>query len=401
MLPANVFSEGRDATNVRGLVLLRWLAAAQVVVSSALVVVAAGAVSAATRLDRAPSVAHVDQLKVVALSLPEVRTALQGGQWSAFSEFAARRLGARVAVTSALPGVTPRRGTSMTLDQSRRILNSQSDATPSVIGIDGDYFHAMGVSLVEAEVGMPRPLRDDEVVVNRAFAAAWWPGQAALGRTVSLGPRDAPARRVVAVAEDVAHGAVGQRPLPEVYVSMPSGLRRVHVLVHGRASSDAAVAAVEAAVAAGRVDAIVGSADTLLSLRRNQYRGVLTTAAGTTAVAAMAVIVTFAGVAATAWMVSASLQRDTAARVAVGATPTAVILGRGRRFGPEAVAAVVAGTLAGVAVLEKYGQLVGISPLSSWGATTAACAVAVALLVIVLLPHLVDVRRPWRDQLAR
>jgi putative ABC transport system permease protein len=81
------------------------------------------------------------------------------------------------------------------------------------------YFRAMGIRTVEgrgfdAEDGTaPRPV----YVVNRAFAAAYFQGEAALGKTLALG-RFVPVGDVVGVVDDVRHLGLDREPQPIVFV---------------------------------------------------------------------------------------------------------------------------------------------------------------------------------------
>ena len=85
-------------------------------------------------------------------------------------------------------------------DDSGRPFTSGGDVTIST----GDYFEVFQTPIVRGRVFNER---DDSsappvLVINRALADRWWPGQEPLGQRIKLGREDEPAREVIGVVEN-------------------------------------------------------------------------------------------------------------------------------------------------------------------------------------------------------
>lgn len=83
------------------------------------------------------------------------------------------------------------------------------------------YFQTVRMPLLRGRALTDADGRGDRrvVVVNRAFAQRWWPGQDALGKTVRLFTADATPYHVVGVVGDVRQHAREREPLPELYIA--------------------------------------------------------------------------------------------------------------------------------------------------------------------------------------
>jgi predicted permease len=84
------------------------------------------------------------------------------------------------------------------------------------------YFAALGIRLLEGRDFADRDTTrgDPVVIVNRATAARYWPGESALGRRLKIGPLEGsnPWMTVVGVADDIRHFGLDSEPRREIYL---------------------------------------------------------------------------------------------------------------------------------------------------------------------------------------
>ena len=109
--------------------------------------------------------------------------------------------------------------------------------------VSDQYFRVMGIPLVEGEffASPESPDMTPVVIVNRALALRYWPGDDAMGKRLKLGPPDSksPWFIVKGVVEDSTQQALDRAVKPEAYFAlsqMAFRYRRMNVLV--RASGD-------------------------------------------------------------------------------------------------------------------------------------------------------------------
>jgi len=100
---------------------------------------------------------------------------------------------------------------------------AEGEPTPSVNfrAVRDDYFETTRMPL---RAGRPISTADVEgaepvAVVNETFVTRFWPGEAAIGKTLSIFTRDGTRYRVVGVAADVHQHGLDLDPLPEMYLS--------------------------------------------------------------------------------------------------------------------------------------------------------------------------------------
>jgi putative ABC transport system permease protein len=108
--------------------------------------------------------------------------------------------------------------------------------------VSPDYFSALGIRLIEGRTFTADEMRGRAaVIVNRAYAARFWPDGGALGAQIKWGTLDW--MTVVGVVDDVvAGGLTRSRDTPGLYWPLqPAGVRAPLVLVV-RAAGDAAIA---------------------------------------------------------------------------------------------------------------------------------------------------------------
>jgi putative ABC transport system permease protein len=111
-------------------------------------------------------------------------------------------------------GVVPLQGAGMTL------------GTPTLV--EGDYFKAMGISLLNGRFFMPEDKLGSQmvVIVNRKLAEHYWPGQNPLGKRMRMGLIETPTPWLTVVGEvgDVKMGAADEATTEQMYEPLTQGL---------------------------------------------------------------------------------------------------------------------------------------------------------------------------------
>jgi predicted permease len=140
----------------------------------------------------------------------------------------------------------------------------------------GDYLSTFGVPLIRGRNFAPEEFAENRqvVLVSRALAGKYWPGEDPIGKQLHWGgpPSTAPWQTVVGIVGDVVDGPLGSEPAIHVYapyievddrqLAAPVGslFRRIHVAVSSEVdaasitpSARAAVAAIDPALAMANV----------------------------------------------------------------------------------------------------------------------------------------------------
>jgi len=132
----------------------------------------------------------------------------------------------------ALPGVTPAiTNAAPTTSGGGTTFLSVEGVEDADVGagyrvISEGYFRVLGIPLLSGRLFEPSDLADGErvVVINRAFADHYWPGESALGRRVRADSfeswifgGEAPWLTVVGVVDDILHWGFESEPRPEMY----------------------------------------------------------------------------------------------------------------------------------------------------------------------------------------
>lgn len=124
------------------------------------------------------------------------------------------------------------------------------DDTPlaDVRAVSPNYFQMMGIPLLQGREFTGTDTKDapQTVIVNRAFAERYWPGEDPLGRRLSEGDGW---MTVVGVVGDIHQSGLDQEAAPHVYASfLQAPVRRSGLLLRGAADPLSLVAAVRAQV---------------------------------------------------------------------------------------------------------------------------------------------------------
>ena len=98
--------------------------------------------------------------------------------------------------------------------------------TPSLV--EGDYFRAMGISLVHGRLFTPEDKHGSQlvVIVNHKLAEHYWPGQNPLGKRMRMGLVETPTPWLVVVGEvaDVKIGAPDEETTEQIYEPATQGV---------------------------------------------------------------------------------------------------------------------------------------------------------------------------------
>jgi putative ABC transport system permease protein len=256
-------------------------------------------------------------------------------------------------------------------------------ATLAIPQLDGRDFNAGDTA------GSPRV-----AIVNRAFAARFWPEARAVGKRFWMGrvAADAPLTEIVGVVEDVRQYGLDEPPQPTVYRSLaqvPRGSLSVVARHDGVGATSllqtmrGAAAALDSSLplgAGGTMDAQVAT-----SIRQPRYRAI-----ALAAFAVCAAVIAFVGLYGTlAWIVRAR-RRELGIRLVLGADARDVSMLVIRRGLMMAATGVVLGLAGAAAASRAIASLVfGISPMD----LPTFFVVGASMLILALVASWVPARR--------
>jgi predicted permease len=228
-------------------------------------------------------------------------------------------------------------------------------------GVTPEYFETMGMRLLAGRIftGVEElRVRPGKVVVNQMFAQRYFPGADPLGKRFGKSAPDHPASpdfEIIGVVNDAKYRSLRQPIQPMLYDPDPynGGLLVVHVRT--RANPEDVIAPVRQAVASLdrampiiEIDTLAGEVDASSSGER------LTAILGSI-FAALAVLLSAAGIFGLLAYAVAQRQREIGIRMALGARPGNI---RGL-IGRQALAMVVMGLLAGLASSQIIARITG------------------------------------------
>lgn len=251
------------------------------------------------------------------------------------------------------------------------------------------YFDVMGLTLARGRAFVPADGRPDApltAVVNETMARAYWPDGDAVGRPLRFG--DTPAV-VVGVVRDSVYYALGEPPLPYLYVpfgpvAFPDGLT-----FHVRAATDGLALSRPLTAELRRLDPRVR---VLNALRYEDLRADAMFPARALAVlsggfGALALLLFLAGTHGVTAYAVAARRREFALRVALGAAPAAIrraIVREAIGWGLPGIAIGAAATLAVAQLLRTF--LFGVTTADPWAIGTAALAVVATSAIAAFVP---------------
>ncbi|MGH9619766.1 MAG: ADOP family duplicated permease [Bryobacteraceae bacterium] len=93
---------------------------------------------------------------------------------------------------------------------------------PQICTVSLGFFRAAGVPILRGRSFMPADINNNNrtIIVNRAFARYFWPGQNPIGKHVNFQEQPPLWRTVVAVAGDVRQQGLAAQALPEIYLPL-------------------------------------------------------------------------------------------------------------------------------------------------------------------------------------
>jgi putative ABC transport system permease protein len=268
--------------------------------------------------------------------------------------------------------------------------------------VSTDYFTTLGVPLLRGRLFTDQDVdgRQDVVVIDETAARRYWKGTDPVGTRISIGAPDE-WRMVVGVVGSVRHEGLDTEPEPEAYMparqkflSLGSVLPRTLTVVM-RVSGPPSAAASLLRTAIHEIDPQqpVGAIRTMDDLIGASVAPRRLDLLLLTAFAALAIVLTAAGLYGVMGYVVAQRTREIGVRMALGATPRrmlALVLGQAGWLTCAGIALGLAGarTLAGVLAT----MLFGVSATDPW----VYASVAIGLGAVALLAVAVPVRRASR-----
>lgn len=255
------------------------------------------------------------------------------------------------------------------------------------------WFETLGIRLVRGRtLGVQDDARGERVVVvNEAFVRRFSPERDPIGRMVSVGlmGRGVP-RRIVGVVADTRHARLDGPAEPGVFIPwLQQPLAAITFVI--RASRDAEALAPAVTQLLFEVDARVGLArlatlDALMDQRLRERRFLTLLLAS---FAGVAIVLSCVGVFGVMSQAVAERTREIGVRLALGATPRAILAQLIGEAGTLALAGIVAGlAVAAVAMRGLAGFLFGVAPFDPLSLSLAVGALAMLSLVAALVPTL-------------
>jgi putative ABC transport system permease protein len=300
----------------------------------------------------------------------------------------------RAAVTSASPfsGIDAR----LNLEIERPTIELKPPVRAHPRLVSPGYFAAMGIPVTR---GRGLDDRDTEsgsrvVVINETAARRYWPNANPIGARISLG---SPPRfmEIVGVVGDVRHEALAVDAEPEAYIPFRQGFiaigvgldRAMTVVVRSRADEGATAAAIRTAIASvdrqqpvGRIRAMNAMIAASIGPQRLNYLLV-------TAFAAVAVVLTAAGLYGVMSYIVAQRTREIGVRMALGASPRQVLAMVMRQAGTMMAVGIAIGIAGALAVTRWTASLLfGVSAADPTIYATASLLLALVALGAAAVP---------------
>ena len=278
---------------------------------------------------------------------------------------------------------------------NRTYAEGQRGETIENVAVSPGYLATLGVRLIEGRDVGPADANGtpDVAIVNATMARRFWPGESALGHTVTIASTGRTFRVVGVNADHKQHGVL-ERPAPFVYFAAAQRPSRYNFLV-ARTSGDATalVAAMRRELVALEPGLVVMDASTMAAHMAAALLPARVGALLATAFGALGTVLAALGLYGVIAFSVARRTKEIGVRMALGAEPAGVLT-MVMRQGLTLVGVglgVGAALAAGVAFLLR-GLLYGVTPLDpvAWGAA------ALALLTAGALANAVPARRAMR-----
>ena len=274
----------------------------------------------------------------------------------------------RAGLTSDLPFTA--RGNTMGIALEGRPSDLGQDALFRLVS--SDYLEAIGARLAAGRLldVRDRPESTPVVVVNESFARKYWPGEDALGRRLDTGTGGATNLwlTVVGVVADIRERGLDLASAPAVYV--PYTQARIsffvpsEIAVRTKGEPRGMAPLVQAAVWAVDPEQPVVDVRTMGDIADAEVAGRRRVLGLLSAFAGLALILATVGVYAVLAQLVSERRREIGVRLAIGATPSAILLSVLRHSAALTMSGAVVGLLAAAAASRVLGSLLyDVSPL--------------------------------------
>jgi predicted permease len=257
------------------------------------------------------------------------------------------------------------------------------------------YFRTLGIAIKQgrdfAETDAKGAL--PVVVINEAMARRFWPGESAVGRTITVAATKEQ-YQVIGVAADHKVYSVGERPTPFVHMAVLQAPSSYNLLIaRTRGSAEATLAAVRRELAAMEPDLVLVASQTMeraIAVTLLPARVGAALAAGFSLLGTLLAAIGLYGV--IAYSVGRRM-REIGIRIALGARPSGVV----RLVLQQGLALTLAGLLAGLAIAALAARMLG-GVLYGIGAgdPVAWCGAVAVLLGAAFAANAVPARRASR-----
>lgn len=314
---------------------------------------------------------------------------------AAFIDQLTERLGTLPGVQSvAISGIVPLGGDALVASFHPAGRTDIPGTRPSTLSVGPRYFATLAIPVLQGREfdASDRQGRPAVAVVNRTFAATYFPGQSALGRQIDIGGEAY--AEVIGVVQDSRIDTIGEAPKSVVYYPFAQRPRRLVVMARMAGDPASAVPAVRAAILAldsgsrVEVSTLREAASTELGMRQTG-----TQMAG--AIGLVGALLTAIGLYGIVSYRIAASTRELAIRMALGATRGQLLGGVLRTSGYVVGVGALVGI--GLSLLVTPTLRVFLAGLSPVDPLAFAAAVGV-LLVVTLVASVVPARRLVRMQ---
>ena len=269
---------------------------------------------------------------------------------------------------------------------------ASADSGPlvEVTSITGDYFSAMGLTLLRGRD--LRPADDAKgvlnVVINQHFAQEAWPGEDPVGKRFSFTDNPPQWATVVGVVDDIREWGPEKPPVSQAYYTLSNGWVSSGYLVVRTAGDPGALAppvrkavlSVDPTQPASDVQTMTSRVD-----RTEAQRRFYTTVIALFALAAL--VLAAAGVYGTVSYYVARSERELGIRMVLGASGSGIVglvVGHGWRLAIVGVALGLVAAWGSTSLLVKL--LYGVAPLDVWTLAAGSATLAAVVLLASALP---------------